>query len=149
MIKISSLGLRQKGKKMNDFHNIIKVAALEFARANAIVMPGDIVLTNWGGAWKKARKVQIYAVGSALAHDDFDPQQREFRATLEMTYYALRLKANGEPRDKPGCGIVLRDFITQDGVEWKESRNVINNAVVHWKLPESWPYIPPKEVNES
>jgi hypothetical protein len=105
-------------------------------------MPGDIVETTWGNQWKKPRKVQIYQVGACLAHDEFDTQKREFEAVLEMSYYALRLKADGTPKDKPGCGIVLWQFTKLDGTPWAQSRNTINNATVHWSLPESWPYVP-------
>ena len=124
------------------FHDIIKAEALEFARKNAIVMPGDIVETTWGNSWKKPRKVQVYQVGACLAHDEFDTQTREFEAVLEMSYYALRLKGDGTPKDRPGAGIVLCHFVTDDGTEWRQSRQTINNATVHWSLPESWPYVP-------
>ena len=123
------------------FHNLIKNAAIEFARTNAIVMPGDYVTTLWGG-WKKPRRVQIYAVGAALAHSDVDPIKHEFRAVLEMTYYALRLNKKGDSREKTGVGIVLKNFITEDGQKWEQSAKLINNATVHWKIPESWPYNP-------
>lgn len=125
-----------------EFHDIIKTSALEFARKNAIVMPGEIVETTWCGRWKKPHKVQIYQVGACLSHDDFDTQKREFKAVLEMCYYALRLKADGTPKDTPGCGIVLQHFVAADGREWSQSQNVVNNAAVHWSLPESWPYVP-------
>lgn len=125
---------------MKTFHEIIKAAALEFARANAIVMPGDYVMTQWGD-WKKPHKVQISSVGAALAHSEFDEEKREFPAILEMTYCAVRLKADGTPKDNPHYGqIVLTSFVTQDGRAWQQSRNIIENATVQWDLPESRRY---------
>jgi hypothetical protein len=132
---------------ISDFHNIIKAAALEFARANAIVTPGDIVLTQWG-TWKKPHRVQISSVGAALAYGKFDREKGEYPAVLEMTYTALRLRANGDLRDKPGCGIALKGFITLEGVAWEQSRNVFNSALVCWDLPELWPSVPTEEVVE-
>ena len=121
---------------MPDFHSIIKAAALAFARENAIVMPGDFVLTQWG-RWKKPHKVQISQVGAALACGKFDPEKREFHASLEMTYYAWRLKADGKPRERYHGGIALTSFVTEAGEKWQQSKQVISHAAVHWELPES------------
>ena len=122
------------------FHEIIKAAALEFARANAVVIPGDFVTTQWG-SWKKSHRVQICEVGAALAYGEFDRQKREFPAILEMFYTAARLRADGTLFDKPGNGIVLSEFITENGITWKQSRQIFNSVLVHWSLPESWRYV--------
>lgn len=123
-----------------DFHETIKTAALEYARANAIVMPGDYVFTQWSG-WKKPHKVLVCSVGAGLRCGEFDPQKREFHAELAMTYYALRLKADGTRKDID-TAIVLMEFSTESGVKWKRTKETFNSPLVHWDLPESWPYNP-------
>jgi hypothetical protein len=128
----------------SNFHDVIKAEALKFARANAIAMPGDYVMTQWRD-WKKPHRVQICAVGAALASAEFNKVKREFPATLEMFYCAVRLNADGLLRDLNGSGIVLTHFITETGITWKQSQNVINHGAVHWDLPESWPYVPAEE----
>jgi len=126
-----------------EFHEIIKAAALEYARANAIVMPGDVVYTTWGGAWQKLHKVQICGVGAALAEHHPVPYE-EFNSALfvpllEMTYYACRLRADGTRKFK-GSAIVLTEFTTEEGVEWHRTHIPLNKYAFHWELPESWPY---------
>jgi hypothetical protein len=128
--------LNQRKEYTLKFHDIIKSAALEFARKNATVVPGEIVETNWG--WKKPHKVMISHVGAALACGDFNREVWEFHAELVMTYYAFKLDKNGEPKTEPGGCIVLSTFTKADGTEWQMAKNTINNATVHWHLPESW-----------
>lgn len=125
-----------------EFHEIIKEAALKWARKNAIAMPGEIVETIWGD-WKKPHKVIIYSVGCHLCAGDFDRQKWEFKAELEMAYCGLRIYPKQPLPDKnPGCGLVLNNFKKTDGVLWRSTKEGINNATVHWELPESWPYVP-------
>lgn len=80
----------------------------------------------------------ISHVGAVIAHDGFDKIVREFHAILVMTYYAFRLDKEGKPKTKSGDCIVLREFIKTDGTVWSQVGCPLNNAVVHWHLPESW-----------
>jgi hypothetical protein len=52
-----------------------------------------------------------------------------------MTYYGVRLKANGEPSRNDGVSLVLTRFVTEDGRTWEISGDTINNCTVHWRLP--------------
>lgn len=117
------------------FHEIIKKEALAFARTNAIVKKGDVVTTSWGG-WVNPHKVKIDAIGACLACK-FDKKAAEFCATLEMVYYAKRLKADGtvKPQDRD-CGIALAALTRSDGKVWKQKRETLNHAAYHWMLPD-------------
>ncbi len=117
-----------------EFNEIIKREAINYAKKHSIVEHGDIVMTQWAD-WKKPHKVMIYDIGACLSCD-WDKVKRETYATLGMYYYARRLNADGRvfKNDKAG-GIVLEHFFTNDGTEWKKSKEDLNHCAYSWSLP--------------
>lgn len=121
-------------KEIIDFNDLLKNTALDFARKNAIATKGDIVTTVWADR-KKPHKVVISDVGAGLSYV-FDEDEKEFKATLEMFYYAKRLTAAGSvfAGDENG-GIVLNYFVKSNGTKWEQSGHIINHGAYNWTLP--------------
>ena len=109
--------------------------ALEYAKNNAIAMPGDIVETLWGD-WKKLHRVMVYRVGAHLVTRCRDKchywDGKGWVAEFDMKYYALRLYKDGTPRDKVGSGIALRCLQARDGRKWVADGEDFNNVAVVW-----------------
>ncbi len=104
----------------------IEIKQLIIAHApKPIAKVGDVVWTNWG--WKKPHKVQISAinaeiVGANLSHGDVmrDYPGGKFPILrVELSYTAVRLDRRGVPKDKEGCGIILRNLTTLSGEKWE------------------------------
>lgn len=123
-----------------DLQDVVESAALEYARSNAIVLPGDTVITTWGGQWKKPHKVVVVRVGAALASSYIRHRDPPFVAQFEMEYIGLRLDKNGAPPQNQ-AGLVLREFETETGQTWKQTKETINHQAYSWELPESWKYV--------
>ena len=123
-----------------EFKKIIKACAIEFAKKNSIVMPGEIVETVWPG-WKKPHQVKIYDIGSAISLNSWKNIKGDKRYCKDvctpkfgMYYYAQRLKADGTPKDKKGCGIVLDNFKTKSGKKWEQTHELINHCAYHFSI---------------
>lgn len=93
-------------------------AAIKHITACSIVKPGDIVTTLWTG-WKKPQRVRVYHVGAHLVCR-YDKVTKDWIAGFAMDYFAERLRANGESKERvPGCGICLNNLTTLDGRVWQ------------------------------
>lgn len=126
-----------------DLVKALKKMAIEFAAQNTLVEYGEIVETLWG-SWKKPHRVKIYDIGAALSLHNWkivdgrrDYSCDSLTPAFAMFYYALRLKADGSPKDKEGKGgIVLNNFKKDNGTVWQETNEVLNHAGYHWTLPK-------------
>ena len=117
-----------------DICEILKEAASEYCRKNALAKCGEIVEAIWAG-WKKPRKIMIYQIGANLSDTGYyNEKERKWEASFVMFYYAKRLVKDGSifHGDFSG-GIVLDNFKKADGTVWKENRGIINSSAYHWE----------------
>lgn len=113
--------------------------ALDFAAANKIAEPGDIVETTWAG-WKRPRMVRIVSVGAHLIADW--SKERGFFVDFDMTYVGHRIRKDGSSAERvPESGICLSNVKTSDGRTWRDraiggSRNArwFNHTALSWVL---------------
>ncbi len=104
---------------------------VEFAIKNKKAKIGEIVETIWGN-WKKPQKVKIYEIEGCIS-----TKSGSNDCIPTITYNALRLKKDGTPKDKIGCGICLTNFKTENGIEWKRIDQPINHVGLHFSIPNS------------
>lgn len=102
-----------------------------FAEKNKITEIGEVVETTYNN-WKKPHKVKIYDIRGCLA-----TIKGKVDITLDIEYYALRLDKYGNPKDKIGSGIVLKNLITKDGKEWKQENEPFNHAGTSFSIPNT------------
>lgn len=121
-----------------EIKDLLKKHAIEYAAKNTIVRYGEIVETRWAD-WKKPHKVKIDKIGAALSVHSWRivngrKRYKKHVASFAMYYYAMRLTADGSPKDKAGQGIVLGNFKKADGQIWQATDEVLNHVAYHWRL---------------
>jgi hypothetical protein len=112
--------------------NEIDASLREFILSHApqpIVKCGDIVTTNWG--WKKPHKARIYTIAAEIVNLNLTIRERELLGIknwigVECDYFANRINDKGEPTGAQG--MVLTNFTTEDGREWKKIGHTFNHA---------------------
>ena len=115
---------------MRDAHEVLRPAAMEYAKQNVIAMPGDIVSGNWGD-WKKDRNllitnVSVEVIGKYIV-------DRGWRAVFQMVYVAKRIKADGSIWDGDKSGGIVPAYIdADDGKTWMREQGTFNHSALRF-----------------
>jgi hypothetical protein len=99
---------------------------------------GDIVMTTWGGEWKKPNRVRITSIYAHPYPKNCGESDREgytFCAGVDLWFSAKRVDAAGEFIPK-SAHIAMREFTTLDGKVWKNSVHVGTDISIGFTLEE-------------
>lgn len=116
--------------ELNEFDKALRDFVVSYAhKSPSIVKCGDIVTTKWGD-WKQPHQVKIYEVGVEIVDLNLTFGEREKLGIkgwmgVEYYYYANRINNYGEPIGIKG--IVLNNFITDNGEVWSKTGLTFNH----------------------
>jgi len=93
-----------------------------------IVQCGAIVTSQWGN-WKKPHKVRIYKISAEITNLNLTIGERKKLGIkgfvgVELDYFANRINDDGKSIGVQG--MVLSNFITEDGQQWEKVGHTFN-----------------------
>lgn len=116
--------------ELNEFDKALRDFVVSYAKKSpSLVKCGDIVTTKWGD-WKKPHQAKIYEVGVEIVDLNLTFGEREKLGIkgwlgVRYYYYANRINNYGEPIGVKG--IVLNNFITDNGEVWQKVGATFNH----------------------
>lgn len=93
----------------NNIFQLLEQGAIKWGEQYRIANIGEIVTSKLGGV--RDKKVEISNISVVIGRDASSTTQK----TFAIHYVGRRLNAKGEYKDSLGCGVLLNEFVKENG----------------------------------